>query len=436
MNQHRPLSRHTTGTTWLRLFFLAILIVNLAVAAHLFVSVLNSAVALMIIRVVIMATVLGFLLANSIRHPEITGSGWYSVLAGFLLLLFEPLSALLAYLPAAANLLGQPDSSSLELVREVIFRLFGFFFLAYGFFLWIPSIIQARRKAEQSAKLLEQLVAQRTSSLDLSNRELARSKTGLEEAAKLKNEFLASFSHELKTPLNSILGFCRLLYEQQQGPLNEKQIKSIRVIDENSKSLLERINRILDYAKLEFEKMTPEYREVNLEALFSETGALFEPVLRRKGLAFACKVDIKAVVTDRKLLGQVLQAAVDNAIKFTKSGGINIIAASSENPECWKLEVIDTGEGIAEKDLPLIFEAFRQSDGSLSRRHGGTGLGLTIVRRLTDLLQGRIEVQSTPGRGTTLRFFFPRNPDTSQRNITGQQELSTSPDNKINRRNQ
>jgi signal transduction histidine kinase len=436
LNQQRPVSRRTKDNTWLRLVFLAILVVNLAVAANLFISVLNSAVALMIIRVVIMATVLGFLLANSVRHPEITGSGWYSVLAGFLLLMLEPVSALVAYLPSAASLLGPPASRNLELIREVIFRLFGFFFLAYGFFLWIPSIIQARRKAEKTAELLEQLVSERTCSLDRTNRELERSKAGLEEAARLKNEFLASFSHELKTPLNSILGFCRLLDEQQHGSLNEKQTKSIRVIDENSKILLERITRILDYAKLEFERITPEFREIDLQALLSETGTLFEPSLRRKGLAFSSNSGIADVITDRKLLGQVLQAAVDNAIKFTENGAISICATASDNPQRWTLEVSDTGEGIAEKELPLIFEAFRQGDGSLSRRHGGTGLGLTIVRRLTELLQGRVEVKSTPGRGTTIRFSFPHNPEIIQVGISGPSPTAPGPDIKIKRRNQ
>ena len=411
MKKHRPVSLRTRNKIWQRLIFLAILVVNLAIAANLFISALNSAVALMIIRVVIMATVLGFLLANSIRHPEITGTGWYSVLAGFLLLMLEPVSSLVAHFPAAANLLGAPVSRNLELVHEVVFRLFGFFFLAYGFFLWIPSIIQARRKAEQSAELLEHLVSERTSSLDRTNRELERSKAGLEEAARLKNEFLASFSHELKTPLNSILGFCRLLYEQQHGSLNEKQTNSIRIIDESSKVLLERINIILDYAKLEFEKITPEFREIDLQALLSETCALFEPAVRRKGLVFSFNFGIATVVTDRKLLGQVLQAAVDNAIKFTENGTITIATAGSDNPERWTLEVSDTGEGIAENELPLIFEAFRQGDGSLSRRHGGTGLGLTIVRRLTELLQGEVDIKSAPEQGTTLRFNFPHNPE-------------------------
>ncbi len=341
----------------------------------------------------------------------------------------------MAHLPAAARWLGPPESRSLELVREVVFRLFGYFFLAYGFFLWIPSIIQARRKAEQTTELLEQLVSERTGSLDRTNRELERSKAGLEEAARLKNEFLASFSHELKTPLNSILGFCRLLHEQRQGPLNEKQIKSIRVIDESSKSLLERINRILDYAKLEFENLTPEFHEVNLDALLAETGALFEPSLRRKGLSFSSSAAIATVVTDRKLLGQVLQAAVDNAIKFTESGDITLSAAADDDPECWTLEVSDTGEGITQQELPRIFEAFRQGDGSLSRRHGGTGLGLTIVRRLTELLRGTVEVESTPGRGTTLRFSFPRHPDTPRGDLAGPPEATGRAGNEINRRN-
>ena len=412
----------------MRVAFLAIIIINFVVAAHLFVSMLNSPLALVVIRVVIMVIVLGFLVSNSFRHPEITGRGWYSVLGGFLLLLLEPVTTLVTNLPPVAALVTGPQSQTLSLLQEVFFRLLGFFFLAYGFFLWIPSIIEARRKARHTAELLEQKVAERTRSLDNSNRELARSKTSLEEAARLKNEFLASFSHELKTPLNSILGFCRLLREETQGPLNEKQLKSIGIIDENSKGLLERINRILDFAKLEFEKIQPEFREEELSSLFNETGFLFEPGIRRKGLEFSASTEIDKVFTDRKLLGQVLQAVLDNAIKFTDKGRIHLPARPGSDPERWELLIEDTGEGIGAKDLPFIFEAFRQGDGSLSRRHGGTGLGLTIVRRLIDLLQGRIEVDSTPGSGTTLCFSFPRQPVGGKNHLRA---ASTKPDQEI-----
>jgi signal transduction histidine kinase len=394
----------------MRLVFLVIFIINLMVAAHLFFSTLNSPLALVVIRVVIMVIVLGFLVSNSFRHPEITGRGWYAVLAGFLLLLLEPVTMLVTHLPPLASWLNHPQNQTLAIFQELFFRLLGFFFLAYGFFLWIPSIIEARRKAAKTAELLERKVAERTSSLDSSNRELELSKARLEEAARLKNEFLASFSHELKTPLNSILGFCRLLKEKSQGPLNEKQLKSISIIDENSKGLLERINHILDFAKMEFEKIEPVFRDEELGPLFNETGHLFEPGINRKGLQFSTDTELATVCTDRKLLGQVLQAALDNAIKFTDRGKINVTARPGTDPERWELLISDTGEGIGENDLPYIFEAFRQGDGSLSRRHGGTGLGLTIVRRITDLLQGRIEVDSTPGSGTTLCFSFPRRP--------------------------
>jgi len=244
---------HVLGLSLLSFIFLLVLILNALIFADIFLSIMQSPLTLVFIRVVIMLTVLAFLLANSARHSEIRGRGWYFLISGFSLILLEGLIDLAIQFPITRHLFNVISPSAQNLFKEIFCRLLGFFCLAYGFFLWIPSIIQARRRAEQNTVMLENMVAERTRSLEEFNRQLNFSKLRLEEAARLKNEFLASFSHELKTPINSILGFCRLLREKRQGPLNEKQLRSFEIIDNNSKTLLDRITKILDYAKLEFE---------------------------------------------------------------------------------------------------------------------------------------------------------------------------------------
>ena len=403
---------HVLGLSLLSFVFLLVLILNALIFADIFLSIMESPLTLVFIRVVIMVTVLAFLLANSARHTEIQGRGWYFLISGFSLILLDGLIDLAIQHPLTRHLFQGISPSAQNLFKEIFCRLLGFFCLAYGFFLWIPSIIQARRRAEQNTLMLEKMVTERTRSLEEFNRQLHFSKVRLEEAVRLKNEFLASFSHELKTPLNSILGFCRLLREKRQGPLNEKQLRSIEIIDNNSKTLLDRITKILDYAKLEFEKVVPEYRNVKITELFAELTPVFEPQLKDKDIHLEVEVqgELKEVNTDRKIIGQLLQAVLDNAVKFTESGTVKLRSGLDRDNSRWWIAVSDTGPGIPGRELPYIFEPFRQGDGSLSRRYGGTGLGLTIARKLSRLLGGQIDVKSTVDSGSVFTFSFPLGP--------------------------
>jgi len=420
-------TENQAGFSLLTFFFLLVLILNAIIIADLFLSILHSPLTLVFFRVVIMLTVLAFLVANSARHPEIKGRGWYFILTGFTLILLESITDLFWRFPQTSGIFINTDPSTLRLFQDIICRLFGFFCLAYGFFLWIPSIIEARRRVEQTAALLEEKVAQRTQSLAESNQELRRSKIKLEQAARLKNEFLASFSHELKTPLNSILGFCRLLREKRQGPLSDKQLKSIDIVHNNSKYLLERISRILDFAKLEFEKVSPEFKPVKVAELLKESASVFEPLLKGTGVHLVVETDreLVEVNTDARIIGQLLIATLDNAVKFTEKGTVKLSAGLDKGGRHWWITISDTGQGIPSEELPYIFDAFRQGDGSLSRTHGGTGLGLTIAQRLCRLLKGEIEVKSTVGSGSTFRFSFPLNPQAAPSQLAD--TLSDSP---------
>ena len=387
--------------------FLLMIIVNALIITDLFLSILQSSVTLIFIRVALMLTVLGFLGANGLRRPEIRGRGWVSLLVGFGLVFLGSLTELFSQLPATSAMLSYLSPPVLNFLENIFFDLLGYFCLAYGFFLWIPSIIEARRRMVQTAIALERKVRERTRTLQETNEQLTRSKLSLENANRLKNEFLASVSHELKTPLNSILGYCWLLLEGKQGRIDPRQLKSIQTIDNNSRNLLEQINRILDFAHLESERIKPDLRDMEVAVMLDEVTQVLEPLARARGLNLSLDVSQgpHTVRTDPKLLRQLLLGILDNALKFTEKGEVKITTA--QESDRWMIRVSDTGIGISEEELPYIFEPFRQGDGSLCRRFGGTGLGLTIALKLTNFLNGTVTVQSRPAEGSTFTVTLP-----------------------------
>ena len=395
--------------TLLSFTFLLVIVLNAIIIGDLFLSVLQSPLTLVFIRVVIMLTILGFLIANGNRHPEIKGRGWAFLVVGFTLVFLDSLVELLPRVPVFDNLFSNLNQRVIFLLKTLLFQLFGYFCLAYGFFLWIPAILEARRKIQKTAVELERKVAERTWRLQESNEQLIHSKLKLEEANKLKTEFLASVSHELKTPLNSIMGFCRLMSEERQGSLNPKQKKSVDIIDSNSKALYEQINKILEFAKLEFEKVKLEMECLALDDLVHEAVAVIEPLAREKKLKIEIETDknLAEVYTDRKIFKQLLLGILDNAVKFTESGRIRITSGQDTKLSSWWIGISDTGIGISDSDLPYIFEEFRQENGSLRKRYGGTGLGLSIARKMVYLLNGEITVESDLGKGSTFIISFP-----------------------------
>ena len=399
--------------TLLSFIFLLAIILNAIIIGDLFLSFLHSPITLTSIRVVIMLTILGFLVANGSRHPEIKGRGWTFLVVGFSMVFLDSLLELLPILGFFDNLFPYFNQKMVFFLKTIFLEPFGYFCLAYGFFLWIPSILEARRKIEKTAVELERKVTERTWRLQESNEQLYNSKMKLEEANKLKNEFLASVSHELKTPLNSIMGFCRLLSEERQGTLTLKQKKSLAIIDSNSKSLYEQINKILEFARLEFEKAKIEVKLQSLDNLLSEVITVIEPLARQKKLKIEIKTNknLKEVYTDRKIVSQLLLGILDNAVKFTDSGSIRITTGRNSKLSIWWIAVSDTGIGIRKSELPHIFEEFRQENGSLKKRYGGTGLGLSIARRLARLLNGGITVDSNLGTGSTFTVSFPLSPE-------------------------
>ncbi len=277
----------------------------------------------------------------------------------------------------------------------------------------VGSLIVRRKRTgrftEETLDLLETFAGQ--SALALLNaqlfRELKEQSVELELASRHKSEFLASMSHELRTPLNAVLGFSEVLLEQMFGEINERQEEYLRDIHGSGKHLLELLNEILDLSKVEAGRMELEYSSFDLHALLDGAAAMLRERAALHGIALGIEVaeDVGPVYSDELRLKQVLLNLMTNAVKFTGDGGSVQVRAERETAEI-VITVTDTGIGVPEADRERIFESFQQG-GRGSSREEGTGLGLTLSRRIVGLLGGRMWLDSEVGRGSTFGFTLP-----------------------------
>ncbi|MCX4588785.1 HAMP domain-containing protein [Streptomyces sp. NBC_01549] len=304
--------------------------------------------------------------------------------------------------------------------------------------------LENRQKALQdsNAELEEkaELLAQQNRDIEVKNTEIEEARQVLEERAeqlavsmRYKSEFLANMSHELRTPLNSLLILAKLLADNAESNLTPKQVEFAETIHGAGSDLLQLINDILDLSKVEAGKMDVSPTRIALVQLVDYVEATFRPLTAEKGLDFSVRVspELPATLhTDEQRLLQVLRNLLSNAVKFTDSGAVELVIrpAGADVPVAIReqlleagslrdadagliaFSVTDTGIGIAASKMRVIFEAFKQADGTTSRKYGGTGLGLSISREIARLLGGEIYAQSEPGRGSTFTLYLPLHP--------------------------
>jgi len=253
--------------------------------------------------------------------------------------------------------------------------------------------------------------------LDLKLDQLAQSNVALYESNRLKSEFLANVSHELRTPLNSILGFAELL-KDTAAPPDAKSARYVQNIQSSGKNLLELINDLLDLAKIEAGKMEVRSEPLSLGDVFEGLVNLLRPLCEQRQLTIvpAVQEDVPIIQTDPAKLQQMLYNFLSNAIKFSPQGGQIDLQASLDEPGV-RISVTDQGPGIDPDKHQMIFEKFRQIDGSATRQHSGTGLGLAISRELALLLGGKIGLISTPGHGATFWIVLPLNIQAGPRDV-------------------
>jgi len=252
--------------------------------------------------------------------------------------------------------------------------------------------------------------------LEEQHRELSRLNAELDQAGKLKDQFLANVSHELRTPLNSVIGFSELLLtgEVEGAPLSGTQRDYLETISRNGRHLLQLINELLDLSKIAAGRMDLRLEPVPLDALLREAADSVHAQLeaRRHRLALEPAPDAVTVTADRGRVLQILLNLLSNAIKFTPEGGQVTLAARLEGGEGGgrhvRVAVSDTGIGIAPEDQARLFQEFVQLDAAPSRRYEGTGLGLALSKRLVELHGGAIGVESALGKGSTFWFTLPR----------------------------
>lgn len=256
--------------------------------------------------------------------------------------------------------------------------------------------ITDRKQAEEQLRLSNDRIR-------VANAELAR-------AARLKDEFLANMSHELRTPLTSILGMSAMLTEEIYGALNEKQHQYIEVIAQSGNHLLNLINDILDLAKIESGKMTLEIAPTSIAALCSSSLNFVKQAAHQKNIRLETYIstDSDDIEVDERRMRQALINLLSNAVKFTPEGGlVRLQVTHSDVQRTVRFSVIDTGIGIAQEDIPKLFQSFVQIDSKLNRQYNGTGLGLALVKQITSLHEGTIEVTSTPAQGSGFTITLP-----------------------------
>ncbi len=230
----------------------------------------------------------------------------------------------------------------------------------------------------------------------------------LEKVNRAKDSFLAAMSHELRSPLNAIIGFTGTLLMRLPGPLTEEQAKQLEIVQSSARHLLSLINDMLDVARIESGKADLHFEAVEVGTVIDTVATALRPSAESKRLRLKAEItsDDLTLMTDRRALRQILNNLVGNAVKYTEKGSVHIRAWRKENGSI-AIAVTDTGIGIKSEDRERLFEAFEQLDRSTTRRFEGVGLGLHLSRKLASLIRAELTVESEVGKGSTFTLTLP-----------------------------
>ena len=283
--------------------------------------------------------------------------------------------------------------------RVVLFRNDELGELAFDFNHMLDVLDRQRTELEKHRDHLEELVKERTLELEITRDEALH-------ATRAKSEFLANMSHELRTPLNSIIGFVSIIRSGMSGEINNEQAGQLQIVEQSAYHLLSLINDILDLTKIEAGKIKIEKEDFCLSEMLDEAESFIIAAANKKGLNFNKDIhSLPALIyTDRTRLLQAALNLLSNAVKFTDSGSVTLSAFQKNNQ--LHIHVTDTGPGITLEKQQEVFDPFVQLDNSSTRRHEGTGLGLTITQQYIELLGGMVELESEPGHGSTFRIVL------------------------------
>lgn len=240
----------------------------------------------------------------------------------------------------------------------------------------------------------------------------------------VKSDFLSNISHELRTPLSVVVGFVYLLLNQVIGKLSEEQQKVLETVYRNSEELLELIDNVLWMTSLNSGDANATIEKFDARDVVKETMKRYEKPIFEKGLTLNVELDEEelSVVSDRAKVERIFQNIFNNAVKFTAQGGITVSVRPSADRKSVAFEIKDTGVGIEESKIDSIFEPFHQADNSMQRAFSGLGLGLTVSRRMTELIGGKLEVTSKPNVGTRVTMIFPSQVRTETPLVTEQRK--------------
>ena len=242
------------------------------------------------------------------------------------------------------------------------------------------------------------------------NQELEEQNRLVQKADRLKSEFLANMSHELRTPLNGIIGFAEIMHDGKVGPISVDHKEYLGDILTSARHLLQLINDVLDLSKVEAGKMEFRPEPVSLEIVVAEVRDIVRTLAAQKRITLSSEIDptIAEVVTDTRSLKQILYNYLSNAIKFTRDEGKVVVRAKPEGIDCFRIEVEDNGVGIQPQDMDRLFVEFQQLDATTGKKYSGTGLGLALTKKLAEAQQGRVGVNSSPGKGSIFYAILPR----------------------------